>query len=608
MAHLSLYRKWRPQRFQDVVGQEAVVQTLRNALRLGRFAHAYLFSGPRGTGKTTLARLLSKGLNCRQGPTGDPCGTCPSCQRISEGRSLDVIEIDGASNRGIDEVRELRESARFAPAESRFKVYIIDEVHMLTHEAFNALLKLLEEPPAHVVFLFATTEPHRLPATIISRCQRFDLHRLSETQLRGRLAEVAAAEGIALEEEALRLVTRMSQGALRDGLSLLDQVSSLGDGPIRGDQVRELLGLVPEDRVDGLLEALAAASPGASLEWLARLEADGVDFRQLARAVVERVRDLLVVLTVGDPAELLGLDPGTDGPRLSRSRELAERLGWERLEQVAQLFTRAEGELRRGEPPRLTLELASLEVLRSASLEERIRRVEARLDARGSQGAGTERAPFGRPAAAPEAVPSGQAREAEPVEPARPPEHVQRTEAIGSRTEPAPDPAPPVRTGPEQAHQDLAALWEAVLAELSRSAAGRATHAFAREARLAHVSGDQAVLVFPAGYAFHRSNLEQKAHRERVQRLLGRQLGRLVQVRVASEDEVQEPAQEPPAPAPVLAGSDPLRPDAGGRDAEPEPGEPVIEGPVEIEAVQDPVVRKAVEFFGGHVVRIERKG
>lgn len=599
MAHLSLYRKWRPQRFEDVVGQEAVVRTLRNALRLHRFAHAYLFSGPRGTGKTTLARLVSKGLNCQQGPTDEPCGSCPPCRRIGEGRSLDVIEIDGASNRGIDEVRELRENARFAPAESRFKVYIIDEVHMLTHEAFNALLKLLEEPPAHVIFIFATTEPHRLPATIISRCQRFDLHRLSEPELEGRLREVAAKEGIPLEDEALRMVARLSQGALRDGLSLLDQLASLGEeGSIGADLVRDLLGLVPEDRVDGLLEALAAADAGKVLEWLARLEGEGVDFRQLARATIERVRDLLVILTVPDPGDLVYLE----GERLTRSQELARRLGWERLEAVARAFGAAEAELRRGESPRLTLELTCLEVLRAASLEERIRRLEARLEGNGLVSA----PPSERTAPAGQGVREGQAA---PRRTAPPPSG--RAEGPAGKDEPAPPrgptPAPESERSSDEARDqddagtDLGRLWDGVLAELSRSAAGRATHAFAREARLARVGPEEALLVYPHGYAFHYSNLSQKVHRERVQRLLGRQLGRPIVLRIALEEE---------------GGAEPVRahgrPEKGGRTAAPAgtveaAGDPGAGRAVEADQVQDPVVRKALEFFGGHVVRIEPK-
>jgi DNA polymerase-3 subunit gamma/tau len=208
MAYISLYRKWRPQTFAEAIGQEHIVQTLTNALETGRVAHAYLFSGPRGTGKTSFARLLAKGLNCVHGPTGTPCNECDNCIRITRGISVDVIEIDGASNRGIDEIRELRERVKYAPIEGRHKVYIIDEVHMLTNEAFNALLKVLEEPPEHVNFVFATTEAHKVPATILSRCQKFDFRRFSTAQLMYQLEKVSKSEGVEAEPQALTLIAR----------------------------------------------------------------------------------------------------------------------------------------------------------------------------------------------------------------------------------------------------------------------------------------------------------------------------------------------------------------------------------------------------------------
>ncbi|MER3461291.1 MAG: DNA polymerase III subunit gamma/tau, partial [candidate division GAL15 bacterium] len=259
MAHLSLYRRWRPQAFDDVVGQEAVTRTLRGALASGRISHAYLFSGYRGTGKTTTARILAKALNCQQGPTPDPCNRCAACRAIGEGSSLDVVELDAASNRGIDEIREIRERVRLAPAASRYKVYILDEAHMLTTEAENALLKTLEEPPPHVVFVLVTTEPHRLPTTILSRCQRFEFRRIPTALVVERLSRIAREEGLQATPGALQLIARAADGALRDAESILDQLASSAEGPITEADVVRLLGFVEDEVVDTVIRAVQEA-------------------------------------------------------------------------------------------------------------------------------------------------------------------------------------------------------------------------------------------------------------------------------------------------------------------------------------------------------------
>ncbi len=255
MEYLVLARKFRPQYFEEVVGQEHVVKTLKNAISQGRVAHAFLFAGPRGIGKTSVARILAKSLNCEKGPTPTPCGECANCKEITDGRSLDVREIDGASNRGIDEIRELRENVKFAPAASKYKVYIIDEVHMLTREAFNALLKTLEEPPAHVIFIFATTESHKVPATIMSRCQCYDFRRISLKEIIANLGKIAAAEGIQVSKSALGWIAEAGDGSMRDAQSVFDQVISYAGKEIKDADVEENLGL--KDRK--YLFALSAA-------------------------------------------------------------------------------------------------------------------------------------------------------------------------------------------------------------------------------------------------------------------------------------------------------------------------------------------------------------
>ena len=242
MAYVALYRTWRPQNFDSVVGQPHIVRTLTNAIEKNKIAHAYLFSGPRGTGKTSTAKILAKALNCTHGPTTDPCGTCEACRKITEGTSMDVLEIDAASNRGIDEIRGLRETVGFLPVDGRYKVYIIDEVHMLTTEAFNALLKTLEEPPPHILFILATTEPHKIPATIHSRCQRYDFRRISASDIEARLGEVIDHLDLTIEPAAVRLIADAAEGGMRDALSLLDQCITTSDDTITAADVENLLG------------------------------------------------------------------------------------------------------------------------------------------------------------------------------------------------------------------------------------------------------------------------------------------------------------------------------------------------------------------------------
>lgn len=293
MAYIALYRKWRPQKFEDVAGQPRIVQTLVNSLATGRISHAYLFAGPRGTGKTTAARLLAKGLNCRLGPTATPCGECLECQAILEGTSLNVVEIDGASNRGIDDVRELRSQVQFTPVNAHYKVYIIDEVHMLTPEAFNALLKTLEEPPAHVVFIFATTDPHRLPPTILSRVQRYDFQRFTETDIIARLETVVAAEEFEADGEALELIAQHAEGGMRDALGILEKCAAYAS-PIDASSVAEVLGVVPREQVLAFVVDLFKGEKIAALKLVDDLYNEGKDISKFVRSVlIELRRDIV---------------------------------------------------------------------------------------------------------------------------------------------------------------------------------------------------------------------------------------------------------------------------------------------------------------------------
>jgi DNA polymerase-3 subunit gamma/tau len=290
-----LYRKWRSQRFDQVLGQEHVTQTLLHALESERVAHAYLFTGPRGTGKTSTARILAKAVNCQRNGHGEPCNECEICRSINEGRALDLIEIDAASNRGIDEIRDLREKVAFSPTQARYKVYIVDEVHMLTNEAFNALLKTLEEPPPHVIFVLATTEPHRLPATILSRCQRFDFHRASLSQIQSKLTKICQEEGIHIEPAALDLIARSATGSFRDAESLLDQLAAYGDSQITLAYVRAILGASSTQAVGELVGYLTGRQIAEGLKLIDRVVGEGADLRQFTRDLVDYLRGLLLI-------------------------------------------------------------------------------------------------------------------------------------------------------------------------------------------------------------------------------------------------------------------------------------------------------------------------
>lgn len=293
MAYVALYRKWRPQGFDSLVGQEAVRIALTNALETGRIAHAYLFAGPRGTGKTSTAKILAKAVNCEHGPTPNPCNKCQNCVRINDGTSMDVFEIDAASNRGIDEIRDLREKVAFAPVNGRYKVYIIDEVHMLTTEAFNALLKTLEEPPPHVIFILATTEPHKIPATIHSRCQRFDFKRVTDSDIVKRLREVADGSGIAADDDALQLIAVQADGGMRDALSLLDQCGVMAER-VSAETVRSVLGIVGREALRELVKAVGEGNVPKSLELLEALLAGGKDVKQIITELAEYLRAVLL--------------------------------------------------------------------------------------------------------------------------------------------------------------------------------------------------------------------------------------------------------------------------------------------------------------------------
>ncbi|HHX74252.1 MAG TPA: DNA polymerase III subunit gamma/tau [Firmicutes bacterium] len=354
MAYQALYRQWRPQTFAEFAGQEHVIQTLQNALEQGRVAHAYLFCGSRGTGKTSAAKILAKAVNCERGPAREPCNVCPACTGIQEGRVIDVLEIDAASNRGIDEIRELREKVRYAPVEVRRKVYIIDEVHMLTMEACNALLKTLEEPPGQALFILATTEPHKLPVTIISRCQRLDFRLIPPEAIRERLREVLTANGRECGEDALQLLAEEAAGSLRDGLSLLEQVLAYTSGAVTVEDVLSVLGAVSRDVFSHLTDALLQDNLAEALLILQDVAASGKDFAHFTQQAIAYYRDLMVVAACGQEAQQLGVAQNWVG-NLKRQ---AAALGLAEIGRILSILHELRGELRWTQRPRLSWELA----------------------------------------------------------------------------------------------------------------------------------------------------------------------------------------------------------------------------------------------------------
>ena len=362
MAYEALARKWRPKTFDEIVGQGHVTRALSNAITSGKIHHAYLFSGTRGVGKTTFARILARALNCEKGPTPTPCLTCPSCAEVASG--TDVQEIDGASNTGIDDIRSLRENAAYAPSRLRYKVYIIDEVHMLSKQAFNGLLKTLEEPPPHVVFILATTEPNRIPDTILSRVQRFDFRMLTDAEVRGRLSEMARVEGISAEEDALALMARYAFGSMRDGQSLFEQAAVSGGGSVTAALVEGMLGLVGVEAAIDLVSAAVLDGAGAALTRFASLLSRGADLKYLFLSLIDVLRDAAVLSFTGQEALLFRHSPAS----LDRMRDLTARRFREEWMLLLDIAFRSERDVLATEFPHLGFELLLLRLANARGL------------------------------------------------------------------------------------------------------------------------------------------------------------------------------------------------------------------------------------------------
>ncbi|MGH2740236.1 MAG: DNA polymerase III subunit gamma/tau [Actinomycetota bacterium] len=494
----SLYRRYRPQSPDEVLGQEHVVRALAGAVREGKLAHAFLFSGPRGTGKTSTARILAKMVNCEQGPTAEPCGTCEQCVRIRDGAHLDVVEIDAASHGGVDDARELRERAPTAPAQGREKVYIIDEAQRLSREAFDALLKLFEEPPDGVRFLLATTEAHKMPATIIGRCQRFEFRRIPAETIAGHLAAVADSESISLEPAAAEAIAREAEGSIRDALSLLDQASLLGAGDVTERVIATLIGAPDLDVHAALADAVAVGDAKDVFGIIHRLVQDGHDLRHFAARLTGHFRNLLLALAAPEDSELIDVSPDLH-PRLVAQ---AQKFSSGELDRILSLLLQAQTDMRWSTAPRLTLELALVRAAmpetdpQPAALRARMERLE-RL-------AGIEEA-------APE--PSEQPAEEAPKAVQKPKEETPKgqpkKEALPeSRERPAPGPRAP-DAGAVDAEM-LRRSWQEVV-EALKARRRMILYANTQVATVGGFDGQTLDLVFPPGREFAAAKVEEKA-------------------------------------------------------------------------------------------------
>ncbi len=568
MATQALYRRWRPQTFDDVIGQDHVTQTLRNALATGRVAHAYLFTGPRGTGKTSVARILAKAVNCLAPEGQRPCNECRICRGMSDGSHLDLIEIDAASNTGVDDVRDLRDKINFSPNEARQKVYVIDEVHMLSNAAFNALLKTLEEPPAHALFVLATTEPHKIPETIRSRCQRFDFRRVSLQDIIGKLQRICEAEGVAAEPAALEAIARAATGSLRDSESLLDQLLAFTEDTITLEQVQALLGTVSGEAVAMLVDHLIARDTAAGLALINATVDAGADPRQFMRQLLEYLRGLLL-LQAGD-RELVNVTDAT----LERMQAQVQRLPAPRLLKMIRCFAEADFDLKISAQPQLPLELAFVEMTLDATGQAPAREIPQPVF-----DTGTKERSAGEPLPSPGRVAESRPRPAplpksadvagkQPAVPAddegeEPATHGEEGEAV---------PGPAGGSGAIDISV-VKANWDELLTAIR-------PHSRMVEALLKDcipIAAEENVVTLGFFYPFHRERVEEPKNKSLVTAMMERVLGTRVQVRCVMVDR-STAAQEVQKRRP----KDKYQ-----------------------QAAEDPVIQAAVEKFGARIAGIE---
>jgi DNA polymerase III subunit gamma/tau len=539
MRNVSLYRKWRPRTFDAVAGQEPVVRTLRRAIETDRVAHAYLFSGPRGTGKTSTAKVLAMGLNCAKGPTSDPDGTCVNCRSIINNSSMDVLEMDAASNRGIDEIRDLRDRVNLAPAQGRMKVYIIDEVHMLTTEAFNALLKMLEEPPEHVVFVLATTEKHKVLPTIISRCQSFDFRRPGVSLLSEKLREIAEAEGIEAEPAALTLIAREARGSFRDAEGLLDQLASFADGPIAASRVRELLGSVSSEVLLETVDALYERRAADALRVVDRLQNEGKDLSRFASELIAHLRRLMLLPHAPEAALAeIGIE------ERAGLEEQAGRIPTAEVVRTIDALGDSLSRTKRGGDPKLELELTFLKLTRDyvePSVDALLRRIES-LEKAVSEGKG-----------AVAQLPEDQ--RAEPVAPEAVPLMVARPLSWGDQEDGEPEDAGTGQGSDSEVERDgtdgveaVAAQWARIIQDLRDRKQALTATIFA-EGRPSGFAEGVLEISFPKEPDFYVKEAGNSRHREAISKILEERFGirPRLELRVTGEGVVENSGPHMPS-------------------------------------------------------------
>ena len=566
MSYLVLARKYRPQTFAEVVGQEHVTRTLANAFAQGRVHHAFLFCGPRGVGKTTLARILGRALNCEKGPTAEPCGTCQPCTTISAGNAVDYIEMDGASNRGIDAIRDLTEAVRYQPAALRKKVYVIDEVHMLTTEAFNALLKTLEEPPPHVTFVLATTEPHKVPVTILSRCQRYDFKLVPGSRLTGHLQSIFDREGLQVEPGALEVLVRESGGSVRDALSLSDQVISyVGAQAIGEAQVAEVLGVADRALTRTLVESVASGDAAAALDAVESAVGRGLDETQLTRALTRALHDIAVAQA--------GLAPAgaSDGERTELER-LARAIEPSRVRLMCDRMLRACIDLAESPEPRIVLDLALIDLAAVEPLPPISRLLDRLADLEKRLGPGAA-----SPAAPPSRSPTPRPRGPEPAPRASaPPPPVAPVTAASA--------APAVASPPPPASSDPLAAWEGIISGLEQARELSLVSIY-QHARILGWTDTAIEVGFPPGMAGEMASEPDKVAAMRL--FLGQRLGRQVSFSVKIID---QPGEANAARSIIEAADDRRREETSRRQDE---------------AREHPLTKVVLDTFGASIKEIK---